>query len=164
MSLVFTPYCPQRVKKQFGLNQDVPANLQEATPPSPSLAPFIKSRAFAYWEGKVNRVMIPSGYRFGLNTVSMNAYWQRLAHAMVGYVNSGRSNKTPVSSHCKPQISSHCFSSLSKSAIAYGNSQKLGFAEWDETRNGWIVYTTHFPEGWRESVNVVDERLIMPSK
>ena len=108
--------------------------------------------------------MIPSGHRFGVNTASMNAYWQRLAHAMIGYVNSGRSNKAPISSHCKLQISSLCFSPPSQSAIAYDNSQKLGFAEWDETRNGWIVYTTHFPVGWKESVNVVDERLIMPSK
>ena len=58
--LEFTPYCPQRVKRQFGLDHDVPASLREATPPFPSLAPFIKSRAFAYWEGKVNRIMIPS--------------------------------------------------------------------------------------------------------
>uniref|UniRef100_A0A2N9IL47 Aminotransferase-like plant mobile domain-containing protein n=1 Tax=Fagus sylvatica TaxID=28930 RepID=A0A2N9IL47_FAGSY len=144
--LKFTPYCPQRVKRQFGLDQDVPASLQEATPPFPSLAPFIKSCSFAYWEGKVNRVMIPSGHRFDLNIMSMNAYWQRLAHAMVRYVNSGRSNKAPISSHCKLQISSLCFSPPSQSAMAYRNSQKLGFAEWDETRSGWIVYTTHFPK------------------
>uniref|UniRef100_A0A2N9GCD7 Aminotransferase-like plant mobile domain-containing protein n=1 Tax=Fagus sylvatica TaxID=28930 RepID=A0A2N9GCD7_FAGSY len=91
-------------------------NLTESVPLSPSLAPFLKSRAFAYWEGKVNRVMIPSGHRFSFNTASMNAYWQRLAHAM------------------------------------------------DETRSGWIVYTTHFLEGWKESVNVVEECLVMPSK
>uniref|UniRef100_A0A2N9H782 Aminotransferase-like plant mobile domain-containing protein n=1 Tax=Fagus sylvatica TaxID=28930 RepID=A0A2N9H782_FAGSY len=147
----FTPYCPYRVKRQFGFDQDVPTSLQEATPPFSNSAPFIRSRAFAYWEGKVNRIMIPSGHRFGFNTASMNAYWQRLAHAMIGYVNSGRSNKAPISSHCKLQISSLCFSPPSQSAIAYDNSQKLGFAEWDETRNGWIVYTTHFPVGWKES-------------
>jgi hypothetical protein len=107
----------------------VPGSLQESAPLSPSLAPFLKSRAFAYWEGKVNRVMIPSGYRFSFNTASMNAYCQRLAHAMVGYVNSGRGNKASISNHCKLQISSPCFSPPSQSAIAYGNSQKLGFAE-----------------------------------
>jgi hypothetical protein len=70
-------------------------------PSSPSLAPFIKDRAFAYWKDKVNRMMVPSGHRIGFNTVSMNAYWQRLAHAMVGYVKSARGNKVPVSNHCK---------------------------------------------------------------
>uniref|UniRef100_A0A2N9F7G2 Aminotransferase-like plant mobile domain-containing protein n=1 Tax=Fagus sylvatica TaxID=28930 RepID=A0A2N9F7G2_FAGSY len=43
-------------------------------------------------------------------------------------------------------------------------SQKLGFAEWDGVRGGWIAYTIHLPEGWRSSVNVVEDRLIMLSK
>ena len=96
---------------------------------------------------KTLRLTILSGHRFGFNTASMNAYWQRLARAMVGYVKSGRGNKAPISNHYKLQISSPCFSPPSQSAIAYGNSQKLGFAKWDETRSGWIVYTTHFPKG-----------------
>jgi hypothetical protein len=109
-------------------------------------------------------MMVPSGYRLSFNTVSMNAYWQRLAYAMVGYMKSGKGNKAPVSNHYKLQIPSPCFSPPSQSAIAYGNSQKLGFAKWDETRSGWIAYTTHFPVGWRKSVNVVEEHLAMPSK
>jgi hypothetical protein len=142
----------------------VPAGPQETTTSSPDLAPFIKSRAFADWEGEVSRIMVPSGHRFGFNTPSMDAYWQRLTHAMVEYVNIGRSDKTPISSHRKSQTSNPCLSPLSQSAIAYGNNQKLGFAEWDEIRGGWIAYTTHLPEGWRESVNIVEESLIMPSK
>ena len=83
---------------------------------------------------------------------------------MNGYVSSGRSSKTPLSTHCKPQISNPYLSLPSQSAIAYGNSQKLGFTEWDEIRDGWIAYTTHLPESWRELVNIVEEHLIMPSK
>uniref|UniRef100_A0A2N9IBE5 Aminotransferase-like plant mobile domain-containing protein n=1 Tax=Fagus sylvatica TaxID=28930 RepID=A0A2N9IBE5_FAGSY len=83
----FIPYCPQRVKRQFGFDQDMPTGPQEVTTSSPNLLSFIKSRAFAYWEG-----------------------------------------------------------------------------QWDETRDGWIPYTTHLPGGWREFVNIVEERLIMPSK
>ncbi len=73
-------------------------------------------------------------------------------------------NKIPISSHRKPQTSNPCLSPPSQFAIAYGNSKKLGFAEWDEIRGGWIAYTTHLQKGWRESVNIVEERLIMPSK
>ena len=29
---------------------------------------------------------------------------------------------------------------------------------------GWIAYTIYLPACWRDSVNVVEERLIMPSK
>jgi hypothetical protein len=83
---------------------------------------------------------------------------------MAAYVRSGRSSEIPISGHCKPQTSNPFFSPRSQSAIAYDNNKKLGFAEWDETRNGWIAYTTHFLEGWKESVHIVEEHLIMPSK
>ena len=80
----------------------MPTGPQEVTTSSPNLAPFIKGRAFAYWEGQLSRIMVPSGHRFGFNTSSMNAYWQRLTHSMVEYVNVGRSDRTPISSHRKP--------------------------------------------------------------
>uniref|UniRef100_A0A2N9H5E6 Aminotransferase-like plant mobile domain-containing protein n=1 Tax=Fagus sylvatica TaxID=28930 RepID=A0A2N9H5E6_FAGSY len=136
----------------------------ETTTSTPDLAPFIKSRAFAHWEGEISRIMVLSDHRFGFNTSSMNAYWQRLTHSMVEYMNIGRGDKTPILSHRKPQTSNPCLSPPSQSAISYSNSQKLGFAEWDETRDGWIAYTIHLPGSWRESINIVEERLIMPSK
>jgi hypothetical protein len=76
IGVTFVPYCPQRVKRQFGFDQDMPASPQEVMTSSPNLAPFIKSRAFAHWEGQVSRIMVLSGHRFGFNTSSMNAYWQ----------------------------------------------------------------------------------------
>jgi hypothetical protein len=160
----FIPYCPQRVKRQFGFDQDMPTGPQEATSSIPDLGLFIKSCAFAHWEGEISRIMVPSGHRFGFNTPSMNTYWQQLTDAMVEYVNIGRSDKTPISIHRKPQTSNPCLSPPSQSAISYSNSQKLGFAEWDEIRGGWIAYTIHLPARWRDSINIVEERLIMPSK
>uniref|UniRef100_A0A2N9G1U9 Aminotransferase-like plant mobile domain-containing protein n=1 Tax=Fagus sylvatica TaxID=28930 RepID=A0A2N9G1U9_FAGSY len=110
------------------------------------LTAFLKSRAFARWGGETTRVLIPGGHRLGFNTPSMGAYWQRFTQSMVEFVIAGRSDKTPIP------------------AISYANSQKLGFAEWDGVRGGWIAYTIHLPEGWRSSVNVVEDRLIMLSK
>uniref|UniRef100_A0A2N9GWW1 Uncharacterized protein n=1 Tax=Fagus sylvatica TaxID=28930 RepID=A0A2N9GWW1_FAGSY len=94
----------------------------------------------------------------------MGAYWQRLTRSMVDYVIAGRSDKTPMSVHRKPLVSNPYLTPPSQSAISYANSQKLGFAEWDSARGGWVAYTIHLPEGWRSSVNVVEDRLIMPSK
>uniref|UniRef100_A0A2N9IU44 Aminotransferase-like plant mobile domain-containing protein n=1 Tax=Fagus sylvatica TaxID=28930 RepID=A0A2N9IU44_FAGSY len=125
----FIHYCPQRVQKQFGLDQGVPVGPQETATYVPNLAPFIKSRAFACWKNKISRIMVPSGHRFGFNTSSMNAYWQRLTQSMVEFVSAGRGDKAPLSIH-----------------------------------RGWIAYTIHLPQGWRSSVNVVEDRLIMPSK
>uniref|UniRef100_A0A2N9FRX1 Aminotransferase-like plant mobile domain-containing protein n=1 Tax=Fagus sylvatica TaxID=28930 RepID=A0A2N9FRX1_FAGSY len=131
----FIPYCPQRVQRQFGLDQ-----------------------------GKTSRVMIPSGHKLDFNTSAMNAYWQRFTQSMAEFVNAGRGDKTPMSVHHKPLVSNPYLAPPSQSAISYANSQKLGFAEWDEVRGGWVAYTIHLPESWRNSVNVVEDRLIMLSK
>uniref|UniRef100_A0A2N9IRX6 Aminotransferase-like plant mobile domain-containing protein n=1 Tax=Fagus sylvatica TaxID=28930 RepID=A0A2N9IRX6_FAGSY len=128
------------------------------------LTAFLKSRAFARWGGETTRVLIPGGHRLGFNTPSMGAYWQRFTQSMVEFVIAGRSDKTPMSVHRKPLVSNPYLTPPSQSAISYANSQKLGFAEWDGVREGWIAYTIHLPEGWRNSVNVVEDRLIMLSK
>ena len=73
-SVSFIPYCPQRVQRQFGLDQGVPVGPQETVTCVADLTAFIKSRAFARWGGETNHVMIPSGHRLGFNTSSMNAY------------------------------------------------------------------------------------------
>uniref|UniRef100_A0A2N9G8B0 Aminotransferase-like plant mobile domain-containing protein n=1 Tax=Fagus sylvatica TaxID=28930 RepID=A0A2N9G8B0_FAGSY len=162
--VAFIPYCPQRVQRQFGLDQDIPIGPQETTSCVADLTAFLKSSAFARWGGETTRVLIPGGHRFGFNTPSMGAYWQRLTQSMVDYVIAGRSDRTPMSVHRKPLVSNPYLTPPSQSAISYANSQKLGFAEWDSVRRGWIPYTIHLPDGWRSSVSVVEDRLIMPSK
>uniref|UniRef100_A0A2N9FS57 Aminotransferase-like plant mobile domain-containing protein n=1 Tax=Fagus sylvatica TaxID=28930 RepID=A0A2N9FS57_FAGSY len=160
----FIPYCPQRVQRQFGLDQGIPIGPQETTSCVADLTAFLKSRAFARWGGETTRVLIPGGHRLGFNTPSMGAYWQRFTQSMVDFVIAGRSDKTPMSVHRKPLVSNPYLTPPSQSAISYANSQKLGFAEWDSVRGGWIAYTIHLPDGWRSSVNVVEDRLIMLSK
>jgi hypothetical protein len=160
----FIPYCPQRVQRQFGLDQGIPIGPQETATCVADLTAFLKSRAFVRWGGETTRVLIPGGHRLGFNTPSMGAYWQRFTQSMVDFVIAGRSDKTPMSVHRKPLVSNPYLAPPSQSAISYANSQKLGFAEWDESRGGWIAYTIHLPEGWRNSVNVVEDRLIMLSK
>uniref|UniRef100_A0A2N9FHP8 Aminotransferase-like plant mobile domain-containing protein n=1 Tax=Fagus sylvatica TaxID=28930 RepID=A0A2N9FHP8_FAGSY len=160
----FIPYCPQRVQRQFGLDQGIPIGPQETGTCVADLTAFLKSRAFARWGGETTRVLIPGGHRLGFNTPSMGAYWQRFTQSMVDFVIAGRSDKTPMSVHRKASVSNPYLAPPSQSAISYANSQKLGFAEWDASRGGWIAYTIHLPEGWRNSVNVVEDRLIMLSK
>uniref|UniRef100_A0A2N9I180 Aminotransferase-like plant mobile domain-containing protein n=1 Tax=Fagus sylvatica TaxID=28930 RepID=A0A2N9I180_FAGSY len=146
----FIPYCPQRVQRQFGLDQGIPVGPQETTSCVADLTAFLKSSAFARWGGEGTRVLIPGGHRFGFNTASMGAYWQRLTRSMVDYVIAGRSDKTPMSVHRKPLVSNPYLTPPTQSAISYANSQKLGFAEWDSARGGWVAYTIHLPEGWKE--------------
>ena len=71
----FILYCPQRVQRQFGLDQGIPVGPQETTTYVADLTAFLKSRVFARWGGETTRVLIPGGHRLGYNTPSMGAYW-----------------------------------------------------------------------------------------
>jgi hypothetical protein len=86
------------------------------------LTGFLKSRAFARWGGETTHVLIPGGHRFGFNTPSMGAYWQRFTQSMVEFVIAGRSDKTPMSVHRKPLVSNPYLTPSSQSAISYANS------------------------------------------
>uniref|UniRef100_A0A2N9H7D7 Uncharacterized protein n=1 Tax=Fagus sylvatica TaxID=28930 RepID=A0A2N9H7D7_FAGSY len=55
----FIPYCPQRVQRQFGLDQGIPVGPQETTTCVADLTAFLKSRAFARWGG-VTRLLCQS--------------------------------------------------------------------------------------------------------
>uniref|UniRef100_A0A2N9HT29 Reverse transcriptase Ty1/copia-type domain-containing protein n=1 Tax=Fagus sylvatica TaxID=28930 RepID=A0A2N9HT29_FAGSY len=70
-------------------------------------------------------------------------------------VPAGPQEVTTSSPNLAPFIKSRAFAHCEReSAIAYGNSKKLGFAEWDETRDGWIAYTTHLSEGSKRDTPV----------
>uniref|UniRef100_A0A2N9GRV0 Uncharacterized protein n=1 Tax=Fagus sylvatica TaxID=28930 RepID=A0A2N9GRV0_FAGSY len=53
---------------------------------------------------------------------------------------------------------------LATAYSVYGGLQNLGLRSGIVPEGGWVAYTIHLPEGWRSSVNVVEDRLIMPSK
>uniref|UniRef100_A0A2N9F1L0 Aminotransferase-like plant mobile domain-containing protein n=1 Tax=Fagus sylvatica TaxID=28930 RepID=A0A2N9F1L0_FAGSY len=137
----FIPYCPQRVQRQFGLDQGIPVGPQETTTCVADLTAFLKSRAFARWGGETTRVLIPGGHRLGFNTPSMGAYWQRFTQSMVEFVIAGRSDKTPMSVH------------QSLDSLNGMESEEVGLP---------IPYICQRAGG--ASVNVVEDRLIMLSK
>jgi hypothetical protein len=88
--LRFTVYSAHRVRKQFGFDQEVPAVMGVAAGEIPTLNPFLRDRAFAYWSSAAARVIIPSGDRVGVYTMGMSNYWRGLMAAMVEFRNSGR--------------------------------------------------------------------------
>uniref|UniRef100_A0A2N9ED07 Aminotransferase-like plant mobile domain-containing protein n=1 Tax=Fagus sylvatica TaxID=28930 RepID=A0A2N9ED07_FAGSY len=160
----YTHYCANRVRRQFGLDQGVPGSPSETLPRTPSIAPFLNDRAFDYWSQSVSRMVIPCGGRLGICTVAMQEYWLRVAVAMADYVNQGRGTKVPLPNHHAHPVETMILSPPTQTAISYADRQNLGFAEWDGSRDGWILYSTKFPSGWKESVKVVEERLRLDSK
>ena len=52
-----------RVRRQFGFDQEVSAVMGIAASEIPTINPFLKTRAFAYWSGVAPKVVISSGNR-----------------------------------------------------------------------------------------------------
>ena len=77
---------------------------------------------------------------------------------------SSKGIKIPIPNHHTDSVESTTLSTPTQTTISYADRQNLGFAEWDEPQGGWILYSTMFPLGWRESVKVVEERLKLDSK
>jgi hypothetical protein len=109
-------------------------------------------------------MVIPCGGRLGICTVAMQEYWLRVAVAMVDYVGQGRGTRVPLLNHHAHPVETVTLSPPTQTAISYTDRQNLGFAEWDGPRGGWILYSTKFPSGWKESVKVVEERQKLDSK
>uniref|UniRef100_A0A2N9GE07 Aminotransferase-like plant mobile domain-containing protein n=1 Tax=Fagus sylvatica TaxID=28930 RepID=A0A2N9GE07_FAGSY len=66
--LQFTAYCDYRMRRQFGFNEEVPAVIGVAAGEIPTINPFLKAKAFAYWSSVAPRVMIPNGDRVDIYT------------------------------------------------------------------------------------------------
>uniref|UniRef100_A0A2N9E6W1 Aminotransferase-like plant mobile domain-containing protein n=1 Tax=Fagus sylvatica TaxID=28930 RepID=A0A2N9E6W1_FAGSY len=152
------------VRRQFGLDQSVPGSPSETLPRTPSIAPFLNDHAFDYWSQSVSRMVIPCGGRLGICTVAMQEYWLRVAAAMADYVKQGRGTRVPLPNHHAHPMETTTLSPPTQTAVSYAERQGLGFAEWDGSQDGWILYSTAFPSGWKESVKVVEERLRLDSK
>uniref|UniRef100_A0A2N9H4X2 Aminotransferase-like plant mobile domain-containing protein n=1 Tax=Fagus sylvatica TaxID=28930 RepID=A0A2N9H4X2_FAGSY len=82
--------------------------------------------------------------------VEYTHYCANRAVAMADYVNQGRGTRVPLSNHHAHPVETMTLSPPTQTAISYADRQNLGFAEWDGSRDGWILYSTKFPSGWKE--------------
>ncbi|GMY24098.1 CHD3-type chromatin-remodeling factor PICKLE [Fagus crenata] len=82
-------YNPHRVRRQFGLDQDVPSTNVVVFDCDTVIAPLIVIRASKYWFDLSVRVTIPADMRVGNLTSHMYRYWDRLNEAFAKYVKSG---------------------------------------------------------------------------
>ena len=142
----------------------MPGSPNETLPQVPSIASFLKDQVLGYWSQSVSRMVIPCGGRLGICTVAMQEYWLRVAVAMADYIGQGRGIRIPLLNHHAHPIETVTLSPPTQTAISYADRQNLGFAEWDGPQSGWILYSTKFPSGWKESVKVVEERQKLDSK
>uniref|UniRef100_A0A2N9G7L6 Aminotransferase-like plant mobile domain-containing protein n=1 Tax=Fagus sylvatica TaxID=28930 RepID=A0A2N9G7L6_FAGSY len=146
--LRFTVYSAHRVRKQFGFDQEVPAVMGVAAGEIPTLNPFLRDRAFAYWSSAAARVIIPSGDRVGVYTTGMSNYWRGLMAAMVEFRNSGRGDISHLlESYTSPLPHPRLFVATN-TMTTYANRQSLGYVVWHHEDSRWVTHGSPHPPLW----------------
>ena len=146
--LQFTAYCAHRVRRQYGFDQEVLAIIGIAASEIPIVNPFLKTRAFAYWNSVAPWVVILSSNRVGIYTTGMSNYWRELMAAMVEFRNNGRGDISHLLQACIfPLPHPHLFLATN-TMTTYANRQSLGYAVWHQEGLRWMIYGDHHPPLW----------------
>ena len=70
----FVHYPANRVRRQFGLDQDIPDDISFLMESPTSVRPFLWHTAFEFWRQHFNAVTVPGSLREGLCTLPMHGY------------------------------------------------------------------------------------------
>uniref|UniRef100_A0A2N9GWQ1 Aminotransferase-like plant mobile domain-containing protein n=1 Tax=Fagus sylvatica TaxID=28930 RepID=A0A2N9GWQ1_FAGSY len=126
----------------------VPAVMGVAAGEIPTINPFLRARAFAYWSGVAPRVIVPNGNRIGVFTAGMANYWRELMAAMVEFKDSGREDTSHLlESYTSPLPHPRLFGATN-TMTTYANRQRLGYAVWHHEDSRWVIYGNHHPPLW----------------
>jgi hypothetical protein len=154
--LRFTSYCVHRVQRKFGYDQEVPATMEVVADILPTINPFIKSRAFAYWSTTIPEVVILSGERIGICTMGMNHYWRDLMTSMLDFRNSGHESIEHLLPLCKAPSPNLQLFVTTNTVTTYTTKQGLGYVVWRSDLSKWMTYSKHHPSAWlKENLNNV---------
>uniref|UniRef100_A0A2N9H9H2 Aminotransferase-like plant mobile domain-containing protein n=1 Tax=Fagus sylvatica TaxID=28930 RepID=A0A2N9H9H2_FAGSY len=144
----FTIYSAHRVRRQFGFDQEIPAVMGIAAGEIPTINPFLRVRAFAYWSSVAPRVIVPNGNRIGVYTTGMANYWRGLMAAMVEFRDSGRRDISHLlESYTSPLPHPRLFTATN-TMTTYANRQSLGYAVWHHEESHWVLHGSPHPPLW----------------
>uniref|UniRef100_A0A2N9HEP2 Aminotransferase-like plant mobile domain-containing protein n=1 Tax=Fagus sylvatica TaxID=28930 RepID=A0A2N9HEP2_FAGSY len=132
-------YNPHKVRRQFGLDQDVPSANVVVFDCDTVMAPFIIIQASKYWSDLSVRVTIPADMRVGNLTSHMYRYWDRLNEAFAKYVKSGY-DTVSIPEMPKIPLTNPRLKPYSLSLTTYSQKEGCGFAEWDAGCHSWIMH------------------------
>ena len=74
----FIHYPANRVRRQFGLDQDILDDLSFLMEFPTLVRPFLRHIAFEFWRQRFSAVTIPGSLKEGLYTPAMHGYWQAM--------------------------------------------------------------------------------------
>uniref|UniRef100_A0A2N9FC47 Aminotransferase-like plant mobile domain-containing protein n=1 Tax=Fagus sylvatica TaxID=28930 RepID=A0A2N9FC47_FAGSY len=114
----------------LGYDQEVPATMAVIADALPTINPFIKSRAFAYWSSTIPEVVIPSGDRIGICTMGMIQYWRGLMTSMLEFRSSGHESIEHLFPLCKAPSTNPQLFAATNTVTTYSTKQGLGYVVW----------------------------------
>ena len=72
----FVHYPANRVRRQFGLDQDIPNAISFLMKSPTPIQPFLRPTAFEFWSQRFTVVTVPGSLKEGFCTPAMHGYWQ----------------------------------------------------------------------------------------
>ena len=163
--LQFTAYCVHRVRRHLGFDQEVPVVMGVAVDEIPTINPFLKARAFAYWSSVALQVVVPSGDRIGIYITGMHNYWRELMATMMEFRNGGKENISHLLHMCIPSLPYPRLFPTMNTMTTYANRQSLGYAVWRQDKLKWMTFGDHHPFFWlKEHLNVLAPRKVASSR
>ena len=70
----FVHYPPNWMRRQFGLDQDIPDDISSLMGAPTSVLPFLRHTAFDFWKKRFNTITVPGSLREGVCTFPMHGY------------------------------------------------------------------------------------------
>ena len=160
----FVHYPANRVRRQFGLDQDIPNAIFFLIESPTSVQPFLRPTAFEFWSQHFIAVTVLGSLKEGLCTPTMHGYWQAVMTLFVKELMGSRGLSLVPPDRLSTIISANPLLLLSsKSVLAYARKQsRFAIFEWDEEKIGWYWHAGAYPPGWEKKVKVTN--ISVPSK
>ena len=86
----FVHYPTNRVRRQFGLDQDIPDDISSLMGAPTSVRPFLWQTSFDFWKKRFNAVTVPGSLREGVCTFPMHGYWHAVMDSFVAELAGSR--------------------------------------------------------------------------
>ena len=86
----FVHYPANQVRRQFGLEQDIPDDISSLMGAPTLVRPFLRHTAFDFWKKRFSAVTVPGSLREGVCTFPMHGYWHAVMDSFVAELAGSR--------------------------------------------------------------------------
>jgi len=154
----FVHYPANRVRRQFGLDQDIPDGFTFLMESPTSVRLFLRPTAFEFWSQRFTVVTVPGSLKEGVCTPTMHGYWQAVMTSFEKELMGSHGFSLVPPNGLSLIISANPWLLLpSKSVLAYAKKMNRStIFEWDEEKRGWHWHASDYPLGWEKKVKVMN--------